>query len=243
LSIPGSEIYKTIINWTYFKKHQDSSFAPGTELNDHEFHQLLQIIALIIFQKGTNQTIKQSELTAELSESRKQEMYLLPFLKGIKKIDTEIDRVQVLFYFKGKDNVIEFAVKMIEPLVLFLTSMQNHHYLPKHSLHDNPIMTECNVVSGLLYIILALTQLHRNEEGVNRYLKLFNEEIGINLFRIIGLFNSIERFGFFSKGFIFQYLYLSGANLGGVDPHRVNLSGANLQGAITDGAIGLDKKE
>ncbi|MCP4351435.1 MAG: pentapeptide repeat-containing protein [Desulfobacterales bacterium] len=136
-----------------------------------------------------------------------------------------------------KDIIVyqkQASKELFTPLKEFFNLAQGHIYLIKNEDNQNtdPLKTEANVLSGLLYMLTdifhSLLEDEKKEFHPDGYLKLFEQD---SLYKFISFLNGCEYLGFYKKGFNLSQSYLRGAYLTGA-----NLTGANLTGAYLTGA-------
>ncbi|MBN2440260.1 MAG: pentapeptide repeat-containing protein [Spirochaetales bacterium] len=123
----------------------------------------------------------------------------------------------------------DMVMKLIGPVTTFLEKALDHIYLKEGlHLHKNPLKTEAYIISGLFYLVTTILGLYADDEEITTaYGSFIREKINLHLF--IGLFNSIEEFGFLSRKFIFYRIDLSEVDLRGEILERVQLTKANLR--------------
>jgi hypothetical protein len=132
----------------------------------------------------------------------------------------------------------EAAKEMFTPLEAFFKLAQEHVYLIEHGRkrqddNANPLITEANVLSGLLYMLTnifhSLSEDEKKEFYADGYLRLFEQKD--SFYKFISLLNS-ELLGFQIRRFDLNSLDLSDAILSGV-----NLTGAILSDAILSNTV------
>ncbi|GBC59737.1 hypothetical protein DENIS_0678 [Desulfonema ishimotonii] len=132
------------------------------------------------------------------------------------------------------------ARELFDPLETFFKTALDHIHLIKHEngQNVNPLITEANVLSGLLYWITEIFQTFSEEERKERYeggyLKIFEPPDGFHKF--ISFLNASELFGYSLYSFKLKFANLRDAGLGGANLRGVKLREANLEAADLRGA-------
>ncbi len=130
----------------------------------------------------------------------------------------------------------ESAKEMFKPLEAFFKLAQEHIYLIKNEngQNDNPLKTEANVLSGLLYVLTnifhSLSEDEKKEFYADGYLKLFDENKSLH--KMLSFLRSSDvSYNFNLRRANLVRAYLNIANFGGKDLSKAILINANLIGA------------
>lgn len=130
--INRTQIYKTIIRWSYDKKWQKSPTAYSLQdnLSFDNYFVLLQAIAYEMFKSG-NENIKLSLLASSLKNS----FFELDFLenKNIENIEKLCSQLRISFFFKGvEDKSFSFIHKTIKDFLIVSGLVDSFSILLKH---------------------------------------------------------------------------------------------------------------